>query len=96
VHQQLAATYAQMKRPDLLRQEVQWQAQYQKRQQASAGPMGGALPPGVSITPPAGAQGASAAPAPPASPTSQSAPDTGVKVVPSDAPGATTIVPAKK
>ncbi len=96
IHQQLAATYAQMKRPDLLKQEAQWQAQYQKRQQASAGPMGGALPPGVTVMPPAGAPSASPAPAPPASASTQTAPDTGVKVVPGAAPGATTIVPAKK
>lgn len=96
VHQQLAAIYAQMKRPDLLKQEADWQAQYQKRQAQASGPMGGALPPGVSITPPAGAQAASQAPAPPANVPVQTAPSSGVKVVPSDAPGATTIVPVKK
>ncbi len=96
VHQQLAGIYAQMKRPDLLKQEAQWQAQYQKRQQQMAGPMGGALPPGVTVTPPVGAQAASQAPAPPANAATQTAPDTGVKVVPGDAPGATTLVPVKR
>lgn len=95
VHQQLAGIYAGMKRPDLLQQEAQWQAQYQKRQQASVGPLGG-LPPGVSVTPPGGAPSASPAPPPSASPATQTAPESGVKVVPSDAPGAATVVPIKR
>lgn len=94
VHQQLAGIYAQMKRPDLLQQEAQWQAQYQKRRQQAAGPMGGALPPGVTVTPPAGVPTASQSS--PANARTQTAPETGVKVVPGDAPGATTIVPVKK
>lgn len=96
VHQQLAATYATMKRPDLLKQEQQWQMQYQQRQAQSTGPMGGGLPPGVTVAPPPAAANASAAPVRPASTAPQNVPDTGVKVVPSDAPGAATVVPVKK
>ncbi len=96
VHQQLAGIYAQMKRPDLLKQEQQWQTQYQQRQAQSAGAMGGALPPGVTVTPPAGASTAGAASATPAGSPTQNVPNTGVKVVPGAAPGATIVVPAKK
>ena len=91
LHAQLASMYGVMHKPDLAKKEQDWMKQYQQRQQAS-------MPPGMAgITPGAGTAPAPppAAPSSPASPV-RTVPGTGVQVVPGDAPGATTVLPAKK